>query len=421
MSPRLFRKEAVDAQRVNWMGEISLAQPLRLTLLLAFVVAIAVAVGLLLVFGTYTKRWRVGGQLVPTNGLVSVLATNAGILTRVDATEGMRVGAGSLLAVVASPRATLLEGDTAGAVEKYITERRDGLHAARSARERVLASEGNGLRRQLSIVRSELATIEQQARTRADQLRLAEDALGRMRELQRSRYASDVQVRQQEDLVLERKDQLQTLQRDAIAARRTIAQLEQDLGQSDGQGLAAAAEYQAELASLDQERVQSRAQGELAVVSPVPALVATQLAKPGQSVQAGQALFALIPGDGALEAQLLVPSRAIGSIATGAKVLMRYEAYPYQQFGYATGRVRAISRSALGANEQAQLTGLAASDEQRYRITVALDRQTVDVRGQAEPLHPGMILEADIIGERRRLIEWLLDPLVALRDRVGAS
>jgi membrane fusion protein len=421
MSQSLFRKEAVDAQRVNWMGEISLAQPLRLTLLLAFAIAIAIAVGLLLVFGTYTKRWRVAGQLVPTNGLVSVSATNAGILSRVDAAEGMRVDAGSLLAVVTSPRATLREGDTAGAVEKYIAERRDGLRSARSAQAQALASQAEGIRRQLAIARSELAKIEQQVRTRADQVKLAEESLVHLRELQRVHYASDLQVRQQDDLVLERTDQLQTLQRDEIAARRLIAELEQSLGQADGQGLAAAAEFQGDLAALDQERVQSRAQGELAIVSPVPATVATQLVKPGQSVQAGQALFALIPGDGALEAQLLVPSRAIGSITTGAKVLLRYEAYPYQQFGYATGHVRAISRSALGTSEQALLTGTAAAGEQRYRITVVLDRQTVDVHGRAERLRPGMILEADVIGERRRLIEWILDPLVAMRDRFRAS
>ena len=123
--------------------------------------------------------------------------------------------------------------------------------------------------------------------------------------------------------------------------------------------------------------------------------------------------------DGALEAQLLVPSRAIGPIKPGAEVLPRYDAYPYQQFGYATGKVRAVSRSALGANEQAALSGIPAAGEQRYRVSVELARQSIDVHGQAQPLTPGMLLQADIIGERRRLISWLADPLASLRAKVG--
>ena len=39
----------------------------------------------------------------------------------------------------------------------------------------------------------------------------------------------------------------------------------------------------------------------------------------------------------------------------------------------------------------------------------------LDVMRHAQPLHPGMLLEADILGERRRLYEWLLEPLYALR------
>ena len=32
---------------------------------------------------------------------------------------------------------------------------------------------------------------------------------------------------------------------------------------------------------------------------------------------------------------------------------------------------------------------------------------------------PGMLLDADILGERRRLIEWVFEPLYSLKGRVG--
>ena len=56
-----------------------------------------------------------------------------------------------------------------------------------------------------------------------------------------------------------------------------------------------------------------------------------------------------------------------------------------------------------------------------YRILVALDRQDVLAYGMPEPLRPGMLLEADILGERRKLHEWLLEPLYSLRGRDGVA
>ncbi len=56
--------------------------------------------------------------------------------------------------------------------------------------------------------------------------------------------------------------------------------------------------------------------------------------------------------------------------------------------------------------------------ERVYRVTVAIDHQTIEAYGKAVPLQAGMTLTADIILEKRSLIQWLLDPLLSLRGRV---
>ena len=60
----------------------------------------------------------------------------------------------------------------------------------------------------------------------------------------------------------------------------------------------------------------------------------------------------------------------------------------------------------------------AASAEPLYRITVTLDRQAVQAYGQAQPLAAGMQLEADVLLDRRRLIEWIFEPLLSVTGRV---
>jgi len=131
-----------------------------------------------------------------------------------------------------------------------------------------------------------------------------------------------------------------------------------------------------------------------------------------------------VPPDMRLEAQLYGPSRAVGFVRPGQRVLLRYQAYPYQRFGHYEGVVASVSRAALSPGElppqlagMTGLTGLAAGQaaEPIYRITVRLASQTVTAYGAEVPLQPGMMLEADVALERRRLFEWVLDPLYALK------
>jgi membrane fusion protein len=415
----LFRKEALDAKRGSWLGGISLAQPLALWVLTGFAALAALAIGLFLAFGTYTRRSTVTGQLVPGKGMATVVSPASGVVARLEAAEGDRLRAGQRLAVVAVPRATPEGGDTQAALAARIDQRRDGLVSLQTAQQAQLQAQATGLRAQLANARRELAQIEAEVATRQQQARIARETLARLKQLEDNRYVSLLQIKQQESAALDHAGQVQTLQRQAISARRGIAQLEQGLQELPGQQQAMQAALQRDIAQLETERVQTQAQGALAVSAPVSGVIATQLVKPGQSVQAGQPLMSLLPGDGKLEAELLVPSRAIGFIEPGDRVLLRYQAYPYQKFGHQQGTVARISRSALNQGELQTLLGAAAQSEPLYRVTVRLARQAITAYGKPELLKPGMALEADVLGEKRRLIEWVFEPLYSLKGKVG--
>ena len=144
---------------------------------------------------------------------------------------------------------------------------------------------------------------------------------------------------------------------------------------------------------------------------------------PGAKADTGTPLLSIVPPTSRLEAHLYAPSRSIGFVRTGQRVQLRYQAFPYQRFGHYEGVVAAISRAALSPAElPPQLAGLTsvtgvaagAAAEPIYRITVSLTSQTVTAYGAQTPLQPGMTLEADVALERRRLFEWMLDPLYAV-------
>ncbi len=372
MSQPLFRDEVLKARRTRWLGGISLAQPLRLWVLTGLAVVAASAIVLFITLGTYTRRSTVTGQLVPTQGLATVVAPASGVVTLMEVPEGGQVVAGGMLALVTVPRATQGSGDTQAALEQRLQQRQDGLLATQQAQQAQLQAQAQGIASQLVNAQRELAQVEAEVVTRQRQIRIASETLERLRRLEGGQYVSVLQIKQQEALVLDYTGQMQTLQRQAIGTRRLMAQLRQVQRELPGQQQASDAGYQRDLAQLEQERVQMQANSALLVRAPVSGVVATQIVKPRQAVQAGQTLLSLLPGDGKLEAELLVPSRAIGFIAPGDTVLLRYQAFPYQKFGHQEGRVARISRSALSSGELGALIGNAQQGEPYYRITVAL-------------------------------------------------
>lgn len=418
MSRDLFRKEALDARRTSWLGSISLSQPLSIWALTGFAAVAAIGIALFLTLGSYTRRERVTGQLVPSRGLAAVLAPATGIVSNVNVQEGAVVQFGQRLAIVTIPSASAASSNTTQDLEMRVQEKEQGLLAAQTAQEAVLNTQARGLAAQLGSVRREWAHIQDEIATQRRQVAVANESLERLKLAEKDKLVSPLQVKQQEGVVLAQIGQMQALQRQSIEAQRNIEQLQQQLSVIPDQRQTEHANYRRDHAALEQERMETVMRGALQINAPVGGMVAMQLSKPGQAVQAGQPLMSVLPSGSELEAELLVPSHAIGFIEPGDQVLMRYQAFPYQKFGHYQGRVKQISRSALSPNEMNALGIRSDVSETMYRVMVQLKKQTVMAYGKPEALKPGMILEADILGEKRSLIEWIFEPLYSLKGRV---
>lgn len=123
-----------------------------------------------------------------------------------------------------------------------------------------------------------------------------------------------------------------------------------------------------------------------------------------------------------LVAHLYAPSRTADFVAVGQTVLIRYTAYPYQKFGLQSGKIVTISQNAfLPSSLPTTLkTPCGLQDKQAlYLITVALGAQYLTTYGKVYQLKTGMTLEADIVQDRRTIIEWMLKPMFAALRRAS--
>jgi membrane fusion protein len=421
MTGELFRREVLESRRSIQLGGISLAQPARPWVLAGFSVAAAATVIGFLVCGQYSRRSRVTGQLVPSLGLSTVAAPVAGVVGRLFPEEGDLVAAGDPLARIDVPRATAAGQDVLTVIRQELAVRELNVQRLGDAQVAQIDAQMAGASRQLAMAGKELRQVKESLATRGEQIRLGRDTLERYRRIAHAKYVSQLQVNQQEQALLELTGERQTLERQATSIYRGMAQMEQSLHELRAQRQAQLATIRRDRALLNQERVQQETHGELLMKAPVAGLVASRLVQGGQALKAGQPLLSLLPRGSELRAQLMVPSRAIGFVKPGDIVLLRYEAYPYQKFGHYRGRVRRISRSAVNPGESTALAGNGQVTEPYYRVSVTLEAQTVMTYGRQEPLRPGMALEADILGEHRKIYEWLLEPLYSLRGIAGSA
>src|SRR5581483_2355349 len=103
--------------------------------------------------------------------------------------------------------------------------------------------------------------------------------------------------------------------------------------------------------ALAQELAQAQARREVAITAPIDGTVSAILADPGGRASAGAPLLSIVPAGAALEAQLYGPSRAVGFIEPGQRVLIRYAPYPFEKFGHQEGIVTGVSHSPLSPTE----------------------------------------------------------------------
>lgn len=361
----------------------------------------------------------VAGRLVPVQGMATVLAPVTGVVRWLDADDGKRVVAGEALALVAVQRTLPELGDANLALELGLQQKEDSIELARDAFKEQLAAQAAGLNEQMHAARAEARLIELEIAARREQIRMAGDVLARRRSFDAATTAGLVAAEQQEALLLDYSVQLQSLRRQQAATQRLIAQLKQAALELPGRRKANDATYAGHLAQLRLQQVENEANAALLVKAPVDGVVVAQMVKPGQSVHLGQPLLSVLPGDGRLQAELMVPGRAIGAMAPGDRVVLRYQAFPHHKFGVQRGTIAHISRTAVDSEEASFGPGAPAVKEAFYRVTVELANQAIVAHGRLEPLKPGMLLDAQLSGEREPLSDRLLQPMYSFGGWLG--
>lgn len=421
MGDRLFRSAAFDAQRIKWLGEIVLIRPMSFTLLTVFALAMLGVVTGFFIWGSYTKRSTVSGQLVPANGQMKVRTPQTGVVLEKFVVEGQAVTLGDPLLSISSERYGSGADPVQARVSYQLKQRRESLEQELEKNRQLHQAERDSLASKVSTLRNELGNLAAQWVSQRERVALAGDASSRYQGLMQKGYISMDQFQQRQAELLGQRQALQGLDRERSSISQQLTERSNELAGLETRQANALAPLRRQLSAIEQELAESEAKRTLLITAPGSGMATAVLAEVGQTVDPTRTLLSIIPGDAHLQAELYAPSKAVGFIRAGDAVLIRYQAYPYQKFGQYHAQVVSISRTAVPSADLAimagEVPGLSRNGEQLYRLRVQLDEQAVMAYGKAQPLQSGMLLDADILQESRHLYEWVLEPLYSLTGK----
>lgn len=414
MSQGLFREQVIESQQGHRAGEIFLAQPLSYKLITVFVAAFMLVLLMFLIFAGYTRKERAFGVIVARAGEVRLIAPEAGIVRHRPVREAQSVKEGDLVFELEQTRHSDL-GNTQQLLESSLNAQKLRLseeigQRGSLARETVAALQSRLARlvRELSHLDSEIALQEEQV---IASKRLAEN----LKPLFEERIVSEVQYQQQVGAYIEQRSRLEGLRRNRLTLQGDIEQVRSQQRQEELRAQSERATLERSLFANEQEFIQQRGARRLQIQATRAGTITALLASEGQTIAAGTPVATIIPSGDVLDAHLFVASSAVGFIAPGQRVRLRYDAYPYQKFGQYEGTVvEVVSADIPGRDLTHRFPQLTDKGPAFYRITVRLAQPTVRGYGREFPLRPGMTLLADIQLERKRIIEWIFDPLMAM-------
>jgi membrane fusion protein len=416
----LFRQQAIEFTNTKQYGTVILASYISYRILTAFFCTIAVTIIAFFIFFTTVRKTDVPGVLLPSEGLIRVRPGQMGVVTQVRVKEGQNVKAGDVLFVLSNERNIGSVRSAEGTVSALLQNRRESyrdelLQASQQSKQRVLAAQ-----KRATALLEEGARLDSQIVLQRSRVALATQAFQRFKELHKTNYISAAQLEEKEGELLDQRQRLAELERLKGINGRDYASAEADYHDLRYQTQRDEAALKRNELTTQQDLAESEARREIQVIAPTAGTVTAITVEVGKPVLADSTLAAILPAGSELEAEIYAPSRAVGFIKPGMKVLLRYQAYPYQKFGQYEAIVHEVAGASMSPQEQA-LPGAAVvpnqASEPVYRIRLKLKQQSILAYGESVSLKPGMVLDASIILEHRRLYEWILEPLFSISGR----
>lgn len=142
------------------------------------------------------------------------------------------------------------------------------------------------------------------------------------------------------------------------------------------------------------------------VTAPVSGSVNTlEVPGAGTVLQAGQTVATIVPSGTRLLVETLVPNRDMALVERGLRAKLKLDAFPFHDYGAVPGVIVDVAPDAETSKEAGSF----------YRVMIAPERNTITANGKTVALRPGLTLTAEVITERKSVLNLILEPFRKLK------
>ncbi len=415
MSDSLFRKEVIKNQGERILGDVILSQPVSHYIYSGFLALVTFIALLFLLLNDYSRKQSVVGFLVPDSGVVSVYPSQTSILNELMVQEGDNVYINTELFRLQIEQGSNENNYASNQILENLTAQESVLVETKIQEELFLQNILVQHENNIAYLQTEIAQLERLKHSHEELSLLEEQSYNRAQLLFTRETISQSDLEDAQKSLLQSTIQLQNINLTLAQNISKLHQSEIDRENHIIRSFREIADIENRISEISKQKVTTHSEKQNIIHSPVSGRITSLLPEIGQRVSPNVPVLSIIPDNSVLEAQLYVPTRAIGFIQIGQTVNIKYDAFPYERFGLYDGTVSKISNSIM---EQNELPIDIQLKEPVYKITVSLAQQSITAYSEKIFLKPGLMLSADVILDERSLFEWLMEPLYSLRGTI---
>ncbi|OTP97985.1 colicin V secretion protein CvaA [Gilliamella apicola] len=419
----LFRQEAINYQKAKWMGKALLIKGYSAWFVFLLSIVFIIVLVLAVIFGTYTRRINVPGEITTQPRAINLFSTQQGFIITSHVKVGDKVKKGDPIYELDVSQTTQLGNVTQKTIESINNQIKNISEIIETLKENKQITL-NALKQQ----------IDEYNKFHQDSLLLVKNAEKGMSEMYESmqNYAdyqkkgliNNEQFNNQRYLYYQQQNSYQFLQNQIIQENLSIIQLNSELVTKIADFDNKISEYQFQLNALQRQLTEVNAKGTLIISAPSDGRIESLSVTDGQMVKTDDSLAQLIPANtDSYYLVLWAPNESVPYISVNDKINIRYEAYPYQKFGQFSGKIMSISKVPASSQEMSTYSSSPLSQnnvnyQAYYKVMVSLDKQQMAKFNNKIKLTNGMKADITLFLEKRPIYQWMLSPFYDIQKSI---
>lgn len=423
----LFRKEVAEYQQAFRSGQVLLLRGWPTSITVMVTLLIMTALLLFLLFGSYTRRINVNGELITLPHTINLFAPEQGRITRLLVQGGQIVKAGTPLYMLDVSRISSSGNLSATTIQTLKNQRQHIEHIIAETNKNRQATLG-GLQQQLERYLQAQQSTAKMVSSASEGLRAMQQTMSAYQNYRQRGLVTTDQQNNQRYLYYQQQSSWQNLNIQAIQQDLQIAALRSELVSRQAEFDSQIAQYRIQQDDLERQMAEAEVGGERVITAPADGRVSSLSVTEGQMVNGGDSLAQLVPaGKEAWRLILWLPGESVPWVHSGDNLNIRYNAFPFQKYGQFAGRVLTLTAAPVPLRE---LSGYASaprsasgsvSDNGWFKALVQPELPRLTVTDNTSLLTSGMQVQATIFLEKRPLWQWMLSPYYTLKAGIRGA